>query len=88
MADVYVELERMWKRLCRDSGVIFNFLLGHNGDTLFAGRLDFVLCYGMTGMGVGRGRWGYSSERKDHLRDTVLTSNQYRIGERPGRGPS
>ncbi|CAN0025782.1 unnamed protein product [Ascophyllum nodosum] len=37
MADVYVELERIWKRLCRDSGVIFNFLLGQNGETLFAG---------------------------------------------------
>lgn len=52
MADVYVELERMWKRLCRDSGVIFNFLLGHNGDTLFAGTLVSVLCCDMAGMGV------------------------------------
>lgn len=37
MADVYAELEVLWKGLCRDSGVIFNFLLGQNGETLFAG---------------------------------------------------
>lgn len=37
MADVFVELKRLWKELCRESGVIFNFLLGQGGDTLFAG---------------------------------------------------
>lgn len=38
MADVFVELKRLWKDLCRESGVIFNFLLGQGGDTLFAGE--------------------------------------------------
>lgn len=38
MADVFVELTRLWKDLCRESGVIFNFLLGQGGDTLFAGE--------------------------------------------------
>lgn len=37
MADVFVELKRLWKDLCRETGVIFNFLLGQGGDTLFAG---------------------------------------------------
>lgn len=37
MADVYAELDLVWKKLCRETGVIFNFLLGQNGDTLFAG---------------------------------------------------
>lgn len=37
MADVFVELKRLWKDVCRDTGVIFNFLLGQGGDTLFAG---------------------------------------------------
>ncbi|CAM9418476.1 unnamed protein product [Ectocarpus fasciculatus] len=37
MADVFVELKRVWQELCSESGVIFNFLLGQGGDTLFAG---------------------------------------------------
>lgn len=37
MADVYAELDRVWKKICSETGVIFNFLLGQNGDTLFAG---------------------------------------------------
>ncbi|CAN0223044.1 unnamed protein product [Ectocarpus sp. 4 AP-2014] len=37
MADVFVELKRLWNELCSESGVIFNFLLGQGGDTLFAG---------------------------------------------------
>ena len=37
MAAFYAELDRVWKKLCRETGVIFNFLLGQNGDTLFAG---------------------------------------------------
>lgn len=43
MADVYGELKRLWKELCRDTGVIFNFLLGHNGDTLFAGAFVVIV---------------------------------------------
>lgn len=38
MADVFVELKRLWEEVCREQGVIFNFLLGQNGDTLFAGQ--------------------------------------------------
>lgn len=44
MADVFVELRRLWKDLCRESGVIFNFLLGQNGDTLFAGAY-LLFCF-------------------------------------------
>lgn len=38
MADVFVELKRLWEDICRETGVIFNFLLGQGGDTLFAGQ--------------------------------------------------
>lgn len=37
MADVHAELKTVWEDLCREHGVIFNFLMGQNGDTLFAG---------------------------------------------------
>lgn len=46
MADVFAELKRLWKDLCRESGVIFNFLLGQGGDTLFAGEAA-GLCSGI-----------------------------------------
>ncbi|CAM9416334.1 unnamed protein product [Discosporangium mesarthrocarpum] len=37
MADVYTTLRELWEGLCEQEGAIFNFLMGHNGDTLFAG---------------------------------------------------